>query len=891
MKISFRIPYHTKWGEKIVVVGNIAELGADSAENGLSLSTSGDDIWYGSIELKKIPELFTYKYLLFDENSNKYSAEWDVREVELKGVEKDVVCFDLWNNINSVDNVLMTSPFQNVFFNSKKRSYKIKNEKSISHIFKVKSPVIGKDQAVCLIGDIKELGNWAVDKAIVLKKGTNEWFIELDITSKVDRIHYKYGIYDTKAKHFLYFEQGGDRLVEVSSKELVIANDGFFRGGDYNWRGAGVGLPVSSIRTRNSFGVGDFIDIKLLVDWASHVGLKLIQFLPLNDTIGTHSDLDILPYAAISAFALNPLYLNLPALGEMPKNSSLAKQYTPKQAELNALELMPFLDIINFKLGYAKEAYLYQKKDFLEDKEFKSFFAENQYWLVPYAAYCVLRDRYQTNDYLKWEKYKDYDEKTIKDFVDPKQSHFDEVALNYYIQFHLHKQLQEAGKYANEHQVILKGDIPIGVNRNSVDTWVNPELYHMGMNAGAPPDMFAVKGQNWSLPTYNWEAMKASDFKWWKQRFSQMSNYFDTFRIDHILGFFRIWQIPLEQVEGIMGHLNPSIPIYINEFAEKGIHFDYNRFCKPYITDHLVDSIFGDEAAWIRANALQIEDGWILRLRTEFTSQSYVEQLFEKGEISERVKYGLFDLISNVLFFEVENSNGTQFFPRFGMHSLNTFQELDEHSKKGLDELYVHYFYHRQNDFWYHTGMEKLPELKKASNMLICGEDLGMMNPAVSAVMKDLGILSLEVQRASKNEEYEFAHPDYAPYLSVVTPSTHDMSTVRGWWEEDREVTQRFYNEQLGHWGEAPYFCEWWISRDIVLQHLYSPAMWAIFQLQDLLGVSEKIRRENPHDERINVPSNSKASWRYRMHISVESLLEEHQFNDELRNYIVQSGR
>jgi 4-alpha-glucanotransferase len=370
-----------------------------------------------------------------------------------------------------------------------------------------------------------------------------------------------------------------------------------------------------------------------------------------------------------------------------------------------------------------------------------------------------------------------------------------------------------------------------------------------------------------------------------------MSNYFDTFRIDHILGFFRIWQIPTSQVEGIMGHLFPSTPIYISEFADKGIWFDYNRFCKPYITDAILWDFFAEDAAWVKTNCLQIEDGWVLRLKPSYTSQASVEKLFNEGKFGERVKWGLFDLISNVLFFEAEGTNGLQFYPRFGMHSLRTFKELDQYTQHKLNELYVDYFFRRQDTYWYKSGMEKLPALKRATNMLICGEDLGMMTSCVTSVMNELSILSLEVQRAPKSDKIEFFHPSNAPYLSVVTPSTHDMSTIRGWWEEDRGVTQRFYNSQLGHWGEAPFFCEWWICRDILLQHLYSPAMWAIFQLQDLLSISDKLRRENPHEERINVPSNSKYSWRYRMHINLEDLIENDEFNNELRNYIVQSGR
>ena len=413
----------------------------------------------------------------------------------------------------------------------------------------------------------------------------------------------------------------------------------------------------------------------------------------------------------------------------------------------------------------------------------------------------------------------------------------------------------------------------------------------MDMQAGAPPDMFAVKGQNWELPTYNWDVIESTDFDWWKKRFQQMSCYFDTFRIDHILGFFRIWQIPMEQEEGIMGYLNPSVPLYVDEFESRGVWFDYERFTKPYITDHILWENFGEEADWVRQNCLYLEHGFAYRLKSEYLSQKAVKKLYEDGKISERVKWGLFDLISNVLLFEVPDSHGRQYYPRYGMEALSTFQALDESQKRVFRELSVEYFYRRQDAFWYQSGMRKLPALKRASNMLICGEDLGMMTHCVTSVMKELGILSLEIQRAPKDDKIEFFHPADAPYLSVVTPSTHDMSTVRGWWEEDYGVAQRFYNSQLGHWGKAPYFCEWWVNRDIVSQHLYSPAMWAIFQWQDLMGISPELRRENPNDERINVPSNSLFSWRYRMHMTLETLLECDDFNEFLRNSIEQSGR
>ncbi|OIP83391.1 MAG: 4-alpha-glucanotransferase [Porphyromonadaceae bacterium CG2_30_38_12] len=897
MKIHFKIAYYTYWGQRLVICGNIPQLGNDNLSQALTLNFQGKEDWVGEIEIPKDgTSTFSYAYFLVNEHTGQTTQEWGSNRIFTlpTAATEHVFCFDVWNSPASLENTFLTAPFKNILL---KDTHTVAKESSLTtytHQFSVYAPTIPKNHVVCLIGNVGELGNWNVASPLLLQfKGGGGWEIKVNLKKADNEIHYKYGIYDVDTRNFCFFESGADRLAPHfnAKKTLTILNDGFIRLQQPAWRGVGVGIPVFSLRSKRSFGVGDFVDLKILIDWAQKTGIKLVQVLPLNDTIGTHTDADVLPYAAISAFALNPLFLNLPALGTLPEEDVLMQAYRSLQPTLNAEPLVPFMEVIDFKFKYANALYLAQKEEFLKDKNFKAFFKKNAFWLVPYAAYCVLRDKYHTPDYSQWGEFANFNQQIIDAFVEENQAHFDAVAVNYFIQYHLHLQLQAATTYAHENGVVLKGDIPIGVNRNSVDTWVSPELFLMDCQAGAPPDMFAVKGQNWELPTYNWDMIQRTDFDWWKKRFAQMSNYFDTFRIDHILGFFRIWQIPVSQVEGIMGYLYPSTPIHLNEFASNGIWFDYNRFCKPYITDQLLWDFFGDDAHWVKSNCLKIEDGWVLRLRSSYNNQSKVDALYAEGQFSRRIKWGLFDLISNVLFFEVEGSQGTQFYPRFGMQGLRTFQELDGYTQTKIDALYVDYFFRRQDAYWYQSGMEKLPALKRATNMLICGEDLGMMTPCVTSVMKELAILSLEVQRAPKSDKIEFFHPADAPYLSVVTPSTHDMSTIRAWWEEDRGITQRFYNSQLGHWGEAPYFCEWWICRDILLQHLHSPAMWTIFQMQDLLSISEAIRRENPHDERINVPSNSKYSWRYRMHINLEDLIENDTFNGELKNYIVQSGR
>ena len=462
--------------------------------------------------------------------------------------------------------------------------------------------------------------------------------------------------------------------------------------------------------------------------------------------------------------------------------------------------------------------------------------------------------------------------------------------MHIFVQYHLHLQLKDAVDYLHKIDLALKGDIPIGIYRYSCDAWVEPELFNMNMQAGAPPDSFAVKGQNWGFPTYNWDKMEENDFKWWKDRFTQMSEYFDSFRIDHILGFFRIWQIPMSAVEGILGSFMPALPIYIDEFYQYGINFDYYRYCKPFITDEILWLQFGDEMHWIKDQFLEYYFERFF-FKEEFNTQQKINEYFKKYGGDNQIKLKLYDLISNFLFHEVEGSDQTQFHPRIGFFDTFSFKYLDDFTKNKLINLYDNYFYVRQDAFWEEKGYRKLPAIRKATNMLICGEDLGMVPDCVPKVMKDLGILSLEVQRMPKDPKTKFFNPHSATYLCVVSPSSHDTSTLRGWWEEDREVTQHFYNEILGMYGQAPQFLSSELLAIIFKQHFYSKAMLAIFPLQDYLGLSDNLRLENPHHERINIPVKIPHIWNYRMHHYNEDLLKEDGFNEYIYRMVEESGR
>ena len=895
MTIHFYLRYHTQFGQVLFISGNEDFLGNNDTAKAVELSYYNDDYWHLKIELpQNFDDVVLYKYFLKDKDGSEIFDGEENRDIDLSLISaKTISVLDIWNAASNSANVFFTRAFNQVLLlNVTKVTPDFPMR--FTHEFRVKAPLLQQGEIICMCGSTENLKNWSATDPILFTP-ENNWFIaRIHIRANEWPASYKYGIYNVDQRKMVRFEEGENRILQKNENKtaLTIIHDGFVQCPVVSWKGAGVTIPVFGLRSKKSFGVGEFTDIPLLIDWAKQTGLQLIQLLPVNDTTAMHNWHDSYPYAAISAFAMHPLYINLEKVAG--KNSAhIIKPLKKKQKQLNELAVFDYEQVMKFKLSVLKELYLASKDVFKNDLDYFEFFELNRHWLVPYAAFSYLRDKNNTPDFNQWKNHKIYNESEIQKFVSPSRSHYDEIAFFYFVQYHLHLQMKSAVDYAHRQKIVLKGDIPIGIHRYGCDAWTSPSLYNMHEQSGAPPDDFAVKGQNWGFPTYNWEKMKEDGFKWWRLRFDQMSNYFDAFRIDHILGFFRIWSIPLHAVEGILGRFVPAIPIDISEFQSNNLWFDHDRYCKPFITDEILGWICNENANYIKDNFLQPSSHGQYRLSDEFSTQKKVKQYFEQNYVegSDKIKQCLFDLISNVILLEEENSGGHKFHFRIEMKDTSSFQQLENYTKERLEELYVNYFYHRQDDFWRKEALKKLPQLKRSTNMLICGEDLGMVPHCVPEVMKELGILSLEIERMPKDPKTEFFHPNDSPYLAVVTPSTHDMSTIRGWWEEDRGKTQRFYKFMLGHYGEAPFYCEPWINKEIVLQHLYSPAMWSIFLLQDLLGINGKIRRENPNDERINIPSDPNHFWQYRMHLNLEDLLKENEFNEEIKKYVKESGR
>jgi len=892
MIVQFYLRYSTRFGQTLFVSGNTGALGNDDEKKAFALSYLNDQLWYGTVDIKPedVFEPLCYRYILQDDNGQLVYEFGNDRMVELEDPKASkLVLLDTWNHAGQYENVFYTAPFANVLLKQKPAKYVAeKKPAKPTHEFRVKAPLLKPHEIICVSGTAAEMYNWDKEDVLLLSKKDNWWTLQLDLSKTIFPLEYKYGIYDTATKKFVRFEEGNNRVLlsEDGKDALTIIHDGFARLNNVNWKGAAVAIPVFSLRSKKSLGVGEFTDLKLLVDWAKTTGLTMIQLLPVNDTTSTYSWKDSYPYSAISAFALHPILLNIETVAGKEDKDIIAS-LAAKQKQLNKLPAVDYEAVLKIKNEAIHKLYAAQKNSFRDDLDYMEFFELNRYWLEPYAAFCYLRDKYKTADFSAWKKHAVYNESEIQELVSPLHSYYDEIAIHYFTQYHLHLQLQDATRYAHKNGIIIKGDIPIGISRNSADAWVEPGLYHMNEQAGAPPDAFTAKGQNWGFPTYNWEAMQQDDFSWWRKRFGQMSNYFDAFRIDHILGFFRIWSIPAHAVEGLLGRFVPALPVHINELFSKHILFERSRYTEPYVTENILQEIFADNKEAVKKTFFTG-----LKLKEKFNTQRKVEAYFKtQRTFDETVKQGLYDVIANVIFFEVEDSNGQEFHFRISMQDTSSFKALDTHSQKELAAVYTDYFYHRQDDLWKKEALKKLPALKRSTDMLVCGEDLGMVPHCVPEVMEQLAILSLEIQRMPKKTGSEFFHPNDAPYLSVVSPSTHDMSTVRAWWEEDKTTTKHFYNHLMGKGGEPPLYCEAWINKEIILQHLYSPAMWSIFQLQDLMGIDADLRREDPNEERINNPAITEFYWNYRMHIALEDLIKANAFNQELKNAVEKSGR
>ena len=817
MKIRFNLEYQTTFGEELML--NILAEGKTEQHK---MGTLDGLHWMCELnKTVKADKCIDYFYSVV-RGEEQTRTEWltEPHRLELvaaKGARYTV--YDHWIDIPE-DAFLYSSAFTEcVAAREKKPSEESHYDKTVR--LKVRAPQLRNFERLAVIGDCGLLGNWEAKRAVdMTEHASNEWVISLDADNLPKIFEFKFVGLDEAIDVTPLWEEGANRTIELpvmKSGDVIVyeLSQAYFP--IYPWRGAGTVIPIFSLRSEGSFGVGDFGDLKLMVDWCAKTKQRVLQVLPINDTNMTYTWQDSYPYNSISIYALHPQYTDfrqLPAL----KDEALKAKFEALRQELNALPQIDYERMNNAKLEYLRALFAQEGKNIMKSEAFKKFFEQNEAWLVPYAAFCHYRDLYGTATFSEWPDHHELPEKEREAMTKPTTKLYKEVAFWYFVQFNLDQQMRAAHAHARKNRVILKGDIPIGISRDGVEAWVEPKYFNLNGQAGAPPDDFSADGQNWGFPTYNWDEMQADGCSWWVRRFRKMAEYFDAYRIDHVLGFFRIWEIPVPEKSGLMGQFSPALGMSKEEIESYGCPFNEGLF----LVDH------------------KRNDRW---------------------------------------------------HPRIAVQYQEAYAQLNDGEKYCFNRLYNDYFYRRNNQFWYQEAMKKLPKLTQATRMLVCAEDLGMVPECVPWVMNELKILSLEIQSMPKDPTTRFGHLSRNPYRSVDTISTHDMATLRQWWDEDEERTQSYFNEMLYRGGPAPHPLPDWLAKDIVSRHLTSPSMLCLLSFQDWISINGALRLPDENAERINIPANPRHYWRYRMHLSIEQLLAVDELNNEISTLIIQSGR
>ena len=830
--IEFNIKYEVSGDSTMYLVYQLDDNG--SITNGaLSLREVQHGLWRATLEVSRDYDKIVYGYELLS-SGRVVMSEWagTPHTLRFNCVNDKYIVHDMWLN-SPAGYYGRTNLFR--FFDKNETPL---DEPSInwynrSVTFSLYVTGLRSGERLYLAGESDVLGNWNTQKALPMQQRVpNRWSVTFDVADLWSgSLRYKFIAVDGNGN--VRWEDGDNRHILLPDFEP--GTNYFYQLDELhfpceNLRIAGTVMPLFSMRSAHGWGIGDFGDIRLMTDWLVATGQNILQLLPVNDTTVCGGNEDSYPYNCISVFALNPIYADmsvLPALSKARRNT----WYRKEREALNSLPAVNYAKVYMLKVGYLRELFDDAGDEMLATDAYRSFVKEQEQWLKPYTLFRFLSARLHCC-IQDWGEYSHYDSTTWDKVVAEYPDAVRETRFYSFVQYILYTQLSEAHVYANSRGVALKGDIPIGVAPNGVDVWCDSEQFNLSVSAGAPPDMFSADGQNWGFPTYNWQVMAGDGYAWWRRRLQYMSHFFDAYRIDHILGFFRIWEIPRCVKSGLLGSFAPNVPLTEEEILSAGFPFCREQHAAATVDNTSLDTLF-------------------------------LPDLHCDGK----------------------------YIPRILGNETAAYLRLTQEERIAYDRIYEEYYYNRHTMFWYHEGMRKLAPLLESTTMTACGEDLGMIPACVPWVMKNLQVLSLEIQRMPKLYGETFANTSRYPYLSVATPSTHDMSTLRGWWREDKAMSQQFYNKELGFDGVAPEEMDGRVAHAILMQHLTSPSAFALFAWQDWMAMDERLRLADPEAERINVPSNRDHVWNYRMHITIEQLMEERVFNDEVRRMIAESGR
>jgi len=632
----------------------------------------------------------------------------------------------------------------------------------------------------------------------------------------------------------------------------------------------GIAVPVGALRSAQSCGIGEFRDLIPLADFCKKSGLDLIQLLPVNDT-GTESS----PYSALSAFALHPVYISLDALPE-------AKPFLPEIRKLHARfeneKRFPYRTIRDEKMDLLRRIYAAEEQSIRESPDLASWITDNP-WIVEYAVFMNLKYRNADASWKQWHSHQTPSHGEIHKRWESPHRKSDHLFYAW-VQMRLDEQFKEACTYCREKNIALKGDVPILMNEDSCDAWANPEFFRDDLRAGNPPDDMNPLGQNWGFPIYNWENLAEAGYSWWKDRIASCDRYYEAYRIDHILGFFRIWAIPQGNGTGFLGWTIPHEPVYREELYRLGFSDERIRWItEPHVPTRAVEEVNNFDYLGTHGILQKIMD----RVREEelwvFKSHLRNEQDIYNADIPPAVQEILVRCWRDRLLQESSRDDkGVPLYaPVWNYRETTAWKSFTDEERTQMEEL-IRTKTEKNNELWEAQGRSILSAITGSTPMLACAEDLGSIPDCVPSVLGDLGILGLKVLRWERfwNDSGQPLKPldTYGPN-SVATTSVHDSSTLRGWWEQEEgaEVVQ-------SSWSEAGPFSDTYspeTAARVLEQFARTPSRLFVPPIQDLLDLCDTYRSADSADDRINIPGTvSEFNWTWRLPDTLENIKKNH---------------
>ncbi|MFW6214398.1 MAG: 4-alpha-glucanotransferase, partial [Alkalispirochaetaceae bacterium] len=650
----------------------------------------------------------------------------------------------------------------------------------------------------------------------------------------------------------------------------------------------GVLVPLSALRTRHSYGVGEIPDLIELARWARQCGLELIQILPINDTGGQSS-----PYSALSAFALHPIYLRIQELPEYTAApEGVQREIAAVINQLRRKHESPGED--RKKRSHLEYNELYEEKLKLLTLLFDTAapqsaelgeverWAEANPWVRPYAVYRTIKQAQENRSWRSWELLRDPDEEAIDAYWNQRENRRS-TRFWAWLQYRLEEQMEVVAAEADKLGIAIKGDLPILMNEDSVDIWANRDIFVQQLRAGAPPDMFSHLGQNWDFPIYNWEEMRRRTYRWWRERLRQAEKFYHVFRIDHVLGFFRIWAIPEVHFSGLPGYFYPGA--FMREEELSGIGFDKGRIRwleEPHLERFRVHEILGEKSEELMDELFTPIDGEeLFTFSARVTGERALTELaFQHALRQEQTETLLAEYRNRALIRTVEHSYAAT----WNYRECNRFESLTPEERHAFEAL-VAEKQARSEEIWEEQGLELLSMMREEVEMLPCAEDLGVVPASVPRTLEKLDILGLTIPRWSRRwgePGQPFIHPRDYTESSVCAPSVHDTSTMREWWEKE-EGGAAFWNALHLEGSPTEEFTPE-CARALFRAFQEGSPRICVYQIQDFFALAPELLDPDPRRERVNVPGTyNDINWSWRMPIDLEDLIAMNDLTKELQ--------